>query len=348
MANRIPSNSQSTPLPITQRRKPLSPIPDIEATKRAICLFSEAAHLIAQNKHDQAKIKLSYALSFKTSNQFLTDNLWELLDTLDPEKTDPVRKFITKNNEPHPDSADEKTQKLGTKVFTPKIIIPLSQNKPRSNCEEKNELTPTDVNYLRFNENKGLKIHNTVGDGSCAIHALIGDIDTKGRGYYYDSHQELRNDFCQWLGERFLEGKLPNSIKSALQDHIEQPQNHHIPPESPFQKYLDKNLFNTPNDKADAKEMVTTDYDCFFEYCKNFQKSSHYLLQEELVTLSNFLYIKLVLIQKGWGNDSNKITATTFDKNGNPSPYLGPLNDMDTAYIFHSGLHYERAEFFDI
>ncbi|MCE5316690.1 MAG: hypothetical protein LLG04_04925 [Parachlamydia sp.] len=73
-------------------------------------------------------------------------------------------------------------------------------------------------NFLGLPDGRQLIVYSTVGDGSCAIHALLGRPDDHGQ--YRTDAAKQRNDLSDWLEQKQREKQLPESVRGILEDYF--------------------------------------------------------------------------------------------------------------------------------
>lgn len=188
----------------------------------------------------------------------------------------------------------------------------------------------------------------TIGDGSCAFHALLGKpID----GFYRVDAIKAREQFCAYLKNAFNEKKLPRTINTALDDYFSQPDQ---APE--FKKALVVTVGKDKDKKTiDLLKRYKNDYEnldfaeqdkqkkafkadplVFETYLNYLKKNSTYLLQDELIAVAEFYNKRIRLFQREWGDDNNKNTLG--------QGILNAKGAEEIAIYYRAGTkHYERA-----
>jgi hypothetical protein len=185
--------------------------------------------------------------------------------------------------------------------------------------------------------NKKLHIFPTLGDGSCGLHALRGELV---KGSYKTNASADRKEFCDRLRQLKQENKLPSSIVNVLEDYFS---HFNLAPngfktEKVLIKYAEyRNGYDAlSKEQKDAKRADFVNDPVIFEaYLKNLQDTRVHLLQEELIAAAECFGMNLVLYQPGWGKDSQ--IGRTECRHGS--------DEDETIAVWHNGFnHYQRAE----
>lgn len=184
-----------------------------------------------------------------------------------------------------------------------------------------------------------LRVFETVGDGSCGFHALLGEAQDS---VYQCDAKPIREQFCKNIREKFAAGALPNQIENVLKLY--------------FDDYPDvvPGFFNKPalikifrelreNYRSLSIEEKNRRIDQFLKneqilnaYLANMAKVDTYLTQDELEAAAICFNKTVRLYQPGWGSDDSMGISE-----------LNPGHEV--VEIFYNGInHYEKAMFFNV
>lgn len=239
----------------------------------------------------------------------------------------------------------------------PRVSIPFSPNDLPLNEKPPQARVPLLSGKIKKATNipKGWKLesYTTVGDGSCGMHALLGEWDekkkefrcdaTKARKQYADSlrakieeNKENKAPYSTGLPERFLLGlqecyfnyaNLPNDLEKDKKFMAARKQL------KPTQyKNLDHSVQDGLKDVWKNDEVVLNAYINFLE------KPSNWLLQDELLAFGEYFGKTVYLVQQGWGASKKMIMG--LDE---------PLTQGtgEPVYIWYvPNTHFERADYF--
>jgi FtsZ-binding cell division protein ZapB len=220
-----------------------------------------------------------------------------------------------------------------------------------------------------------LNIYSTNGNGSCGIHALVGE---PKKGEFRADDKKIRKDFCIWLRAKQIENMLPERIEQTLKDYLIYPE--HAPDTfnnsnavqeareqlTPLRIEVDElrreraqyqkstgdlvtknpNLDEAENRLAKLETMMIYDFEVVEAYLAVIKDTGQYLLQDELVAIAESLGKRIILFQPGWGEDRNKLQYSEITPEGTQV-----VSDLDpsqfsenTVCIYYNGLnHYEKA-----
>lgn len=178
----------------------------------------------------------------------------------------------------------------------------------------------------KINDHMSLQIDQTVADGSCAFHALLGTF--KNGKWRCEDVQAKRKEFCVWLQDLHDNDQLPECINLLLHDYFNYPQT--TPPSF---KALVKDKYEEHKGNPDA---FVKDPDVFKAYLKHLVKTSTYLDQTELEALALCFNKKIYLYQPGWFNDRDKVTCS--------EPINKDCNGPEVCIWYNGVNHYERAK----
>ncbi|MFQ5729050.1 MAG: OTU domain-containing protein [Waddliaceae bacterium] len=180
-----------------------------------------------------------------------------------------------------------------------------------------------------------LRVYSTEDDGSCAFHAFLGEaID----GRYRCDAQSMRNQFCEWLTQRFADDNVPEEINNVLRDYFQHFD--HAPSRVKTADVID--LYNqlregyedlSPDEKDERINMFIRNKDVFDAYIVHIRDVTTWLLQDELAVAAICFNKTVQLCQPGWGAD-----AEIGEKTLNPGL-------SEPILVWYNGFnHYERAE----
>lgn len=198
--------------------------------------------------------------------------------------------------------------------------------------------------------NRELNRFNTVGDGSCAFHALLGN---PVNNVYSCDATDARKKFCDYLVKAFKEKNLPKNIQNVLDDYF-------LHPEDAPEEFIKSLKMPHPKTKkiVDFLEVYRKDYKklsiekqeerkqkfkesprVFHAYLSYIKKNNVYLLQDELEAAAECFNKRVRLFQKGWGNDNLNLGEEVLNKDG-----------AEEVCIYYTGQngrmkkHFERAQ----
>jgi len=190
-------------------------------------------------------------------------------------------------------------------------------------------------NQYELPDGNMLHIRPTVGDGSCGIHALLGELI---QGAYQTHAAEKRNTLCRWLRAKHESNSLPLCITNVLEDYF---LNFDLAPaefvrgagEKRKQYYKDYSQL-TKEKQDDQKKLFIQDKKVFEAYLTCLANTGVYLLQDEMVAAALCFDKRVIFYQPGWYNDREAIASQTINDSG-----------KDTVYVWYNGYnHYQRAE----
>ena len=199
-----------------------------------------------------------------------------------------------------------------------------------------------------------LLVYETLGDGSCAFHALLGTPNVKG--VYQCDTDEARYDFVQWLTGLYDSKRTPLTIKLVLASYFlefdQAPQDFKTDEVIALHKHLwamRKQLeqrFNgqklvTEQDKIE--KIFCESPTVFSAYSIHLLNPNTQLLQEELITLAVRHRIPLTLHQFDWNEKQQKASSETFNKLC-PGLQVHIWYDRGPNENGQSKGHYERAK----
>lgn len=179
----------------------------------------------------------------------------------------------------------------------------------------------------KINEHLSLQIDLTVGDGSCAFHALLGTF--KNGKWRCEDVKNKRQEFCTWLQNLHDQDQLPPSINTLLHDYFNHPQ---TAPAS-F-KNLVKNKYEEHKGNPEA---FIKDKEVFKCYLSHLVKVGTYLDQTELEAAALCFNKKVYLYQPGWFNDRDKVTCLE-------RPFNEDSNGPEVCIWYNGYNHYEKAK----
>ncbi len=192
----------------------------------------------------------------------------------------------------------------------------------------------------KFVENEEVITKKTIGDGSCAIHALLGEeVD----GFYRCNALEARKKFCDYLQKAFDEKKHPEIIENILANCFDvrvSTQKNLLEGEDLIKKLreddpegedLRKALTVTigrgkakrtvnlleqftqgynelPDDQKEKKKQAFKYNPLVFKAYKNYlAQNKTYLTQDEFMAVAQFFNIRVRFFQGGWFNDAKNL-----------------------------------------
>jgi hypothetical protein len=202
---------------------------------------------------------------------------------------------------------------------------------------QKNRTIPKKISSDKFRLENGniLRIRSTLGDGSCGIHALLGDLQS---GYYQTDPQKARKQLCNWLRDQHNLQKLPQAIDNVLYDYFLNfemaPSTFKSAVRNTYDKYHRDYSKLTKEEQDKRKTAWVNDEKVFGAYLENLEKTHVYLLQDEMIAAAMCFDKKVILYQPGWYHDRDKLG-------------MGILNEQGSTevHIWYNGYnHYQRAE----
>ncbi len=135
----------------------------------------------------------------------------------------------------------QEIQKLNTQII--KLENPVLPNTHIASPVKQSSSTPTVKKTLEISQWEGgpysqrkvvkgeMQVLDTVGEGSCAFHALLGKYNSKLGKFECKDHKEVRKEFAQHLEKGFEKGNIPKSIESDMQSWCRDPGYANIPTE---------------------------------------------------------------------------------------------------------------------
>lgn len=209
----------------------------------------------------------------------------------------------------------------------------------------------------------------TVADGSCLFHALIGEPDDKG--IYRCDEKKAREQYVDFLRKAFEEKKLPNCIDNALDDYFDnfvagRTQDEHIPEglkkafkitkgegdakktEDLFERHT-KNYPALSRDEKDArKNEFKYDADIINAYLNYIKNTGTFIMQSDIEAVAKCFDKKVRLFQQDWVWDSALNKRISSDKLTEPEELINK-DGKDLVCIYFKARnnpknnHYERA-----
>lgn len=178
-----------------------------------------------------------------------------------------------------------------------------------------------------------IQIFSTGSDGSCGMHAISG---VQINGKYLCDAQIERARFIDWIR---VNDKVPRAILNDYFKNInESPKGFKDHP-AVKEKYhaLHQDYENLP---PAARDKRADDFAMSPEvkeaYLENLANPGVYLLQDELTLYAEYKKVNLILFQKGWGNDQDKIM---YEEINTPEAER-------TVGVYYNGVdHYSYAKF---
>jgi hypothetical protein len=182
-----------------------------------------------------------------------------------------------------------------------------------------------------------LHIYPTLGDGTCGLHALLGD---DYNNQYACDAKKAREEFCQWIKSA---KPLPERIQNVLTDYFRD--NFDLAPakfqeltKAKHEKFVEEYGSLTTNQEKDARlEQYLQDEEVLNAYLETVRDTGQYLLQDELIAAAECFNKTLVLCQSGtpWGETDDVAFHETFNE-----------GVSEPVYVWYNGVnHYERATF---
>lgn len=180
---------------------------------------------------------------------------------------------------------------------------------------------------------------STYGDGSCGLHALLGAPNFLGV-YIYKEAQDFRNRYADYVMNEFNEGRPLGAYDELFQDFF-------LNTGDIADRSLREEMTSL---KANHKRDVDFAHDrlVWEAYFKHIKRMSFYLDQTELFAMASWALAeegkKLILVQPGWGHDSNTLALDDGIRREGPGNHIasGP-NDI-YVYYDREAKHFERIE----
>lgn len=206
-------------------------------------------------------------------------------------------------------------------------------------------------NVIDLADGRQLIVYYTGADGSCAIHALLGNPDAYGQ--YVTDASQYRQELCNWLEEKQRNKMLPNVVFFILKDYFENfdlsaSDSFKTAVRSQYNKY--KEAFervapkNAPGvagppmseEQIRRREAILNDFIndpvVFKAYLAELRNTRRYLLIEELELAAQF-FKKHVILYQPYPN-STDIPIQEFNASASGEP---------VHIWYNGGNHYERA-----
>ena len=226
-------------------------------------------------------------------------------------------------------------------------------------------LTPSWSLFPFFSDKVELPDGNTLhklttkGDGSCALHALLGE--KKFWGTYETDAKAARSHFCEWLRKKFQANDLPASINIVLEDAFDNFERAGFvfrqAVEESYKKYHDGYDQLPPNEKKKRLEGFVHDKEVFEIYLSTLMRTDVHLLHLEFLAAAQCFGKTVVLYQPGQFFDSNNIRLMVLNNFGAPTDKANikqedevqaverNLAEKDIIRVWYNGHnHYQRAE----
>lgn len=177
-----------------------------------------------------------------------------------------------------------------------------------------------------------LAVYSTVGDGTCGLHALLGEINKDNR--YACAGPLRREELCQWIEAQPV---LPERIENVLTDYFRSfayaPRSFQMAVRAKYEEFhkdYDKLTFEQKDQRIEAFLQAPEVRQAYYDTLK---ATSQYLLQDELIAAAECFGKTLVLCQPGWGEASEQVFQDTFNEGAS-----------EPVYVYYNGVnHYERA-----
>lgn len=191
-------------------------------------------------------------------------------------------------------------------------------------------------------DGRRLLVHPTLGDGSCGLHALMGELVD---GKYRCDISKVREEFVNWLLNKYERKELPKQIKNVLEEHFrrfdvapyefrELVKEAHAKYYAGFDAKAEGVYILTLKEQEQRIEAFINDSFIFTSYLAYLGQVSTHLLQDELMVAGECFGKKILLCQPAWNG------AWEVDCN-DPDAVV----DENTVCIWYNGSdHYERAE----
>lgn len=221
---------------------------------------------------------------------------------------------------------------------------------------ERNKTTkPSDLKIQRDapafleldNKKFQLKVHPTVAEGSCALHAVEGKPDNNGK--YKSDAKKLRNDLACWLDTKYKEKKLPKAIENQIIDYLQLAAKNSMDVPSKFKnnEEVKKAIANKkPNEDF---SVLLTNRAVFNAYLERVRDIGEYLTQPELAAAAQSLNKTIILFQVVRdSSEPDKVIYGPLNEEGVFDQSI-ELNDdvFDGNFecVYYNGInHYEKAE----
>lgn len=199
---------------------------------------------------------------------------------------------------------------------------------------------PPELREIELTDGRVLRVYPTVGDGSCAFHALFGEMGSDG--YYRCDAKAKREEFCDWLQIQFDEKKLPTQIKNSLENYFKFFDTQELDAKLKTDLQIRYDEFHDGYEKLSKEiqehkeELFISCPEVFEAYLKHMRKVTTCLSQPELIVVGICFKKGFYLCQPGWYNDSSKNTYIECNEK--------EIFQTDPTYIWYDGYrHFEGA-----
>jgi hypothetical protein len=179
-----------------------------------------------------------------------------------------------------------------------------------------------------------LTIYDTVGDGSCGLHALLGEADEDGT--YATDAESARLELRAWISKNFTHPRIDNVLDDYFTHFDIAPDAFKTAVEQIYTKARKRYDTLSIEDQTARKESFKKNPHVRKAYLDNLQKVGTYLLQDELIAAAVCFQKKLVFHQPQHGKSGHAVGSYEIDET---KDFSGP-----TAHIWYNGYnHYEKA-----
>jgi hypothetical protein len=208
------------------------------------------------------------------------------------------------------------------------------------------KLPGVETNKFRVGS-ENLTAYDTLGDGSCGIHAMIGQF-IEGK-YRVPNIEEVRSDFFESMKTMYLRdrSKQDHPVNISLQNlflNIDNEPEVYSPLKVLRNRFYDPTTYkNASNAEKDARFNRFVENREVVDLYFNILKQRGILIDQfQLFVAASFFNVNLVLWQKDWSED--KIVSSDSDIYKGFIPKPNPSAPQVHIYFDREAIHYERAQ----
>lgn len=207
-------------------------------------------------------------------------------------------------------------------------------------------------NVVALPDGRQLIVYSTSGDGSCAIHALLGKPNENAQ--YKTDATKYRKDLADWMEEKQRNKQLPNTLQKLLEDYfvnfdLSTPASFKSAVQSQYDQYRKEFDSIAPKnapgkagppmtpEQIEKREAIINNFIndpvVFNAYLAEVRNTNRYLLMEE-VELAADCFKKHLILYQPYPNSSD-LGIQEFNTSASGEP---------VRVWYNGGNHYEHAE----